>query len=52
MNGKKAALSLIVVCAALAILLLTGTIKSIVAGGVFAAALVVLGVASGGFRKR
>jgi len=51
-NGRKAALYLCAVCAVLAILLLTGTMKPMAAGGAFAAALVVLGVVSGGFRAR
>ena len=52
MNGKAAAFVLLGICALLAALLLAGTIRPVIAGGAFAAALVVLGVASGGFRRR
>jgi hypothetical protein len=52
MSGKSAALALCGVCAVLAVLLIAGTIRPVVAGAAFAAALVVLGVASGGFVKR
>lgn len=51
MRGKTAAIFLAVVCAVVAALLLTGSIPPVWAGAVFAAALVLLGVTSGGFRK-
>jgi len=51
MNGKTAVVLLLVVCAALAALLIGGTLAPATAGGAFAVALVTLGVASGGFRK-
>ena len=52
MNGKTAVLVFLVVCVLLALLLLLGTIKPIMASVLFAVALVVLGVPSRGFRRR
>jgi len=52
MNGRSAALLLCGLCAVLAVLLLAGTIRAFEAGGAFAVALAILGVSSGGFRKR
>jgi hypothetical protein len=51
MNGRTAAICLVVVCAILAGLLLESAISPVVAGGGFALALAVLGIVSGGFRK-
>ncbi len=52
MNARTAVILLLVVCAVLAGLLLGGTLAPVAAGVVFAMSLVVLGVASGGFKKR
>lgn len=51
MNKKTAGLLFLAVCVVLAILLLTGTITFFVSGCIFAAALILLGVLSRGFRK-
>jgi hypothetical protein len=51
-TGKYAGLTFLVICILLAILLLTKTITSITSGIIFAAALVVLGILSNGFRKK
>ena len=50
MNRTTALASLLTVCLVLSVLLVTGTIGRLVGGLLFAAALVVLGVASRGFR--
>ena len=52
MKGKTAGLVFLGVCAILAILLLTSVIRPMASGVVFAAALVILGSLSGGFRTR
>jgi hypothetical protein len=52
MIGKNAGPTFLVICILLAILLLTKTITSITSGIIFAAALVVLGISSNGFRKK
>ncbi|MEK6630639.1 MAG: hypothetical protein AABY89_07880 [Acidobacteriota bacterium] len=51
MKGKHAVAALLTVSVLVAALLLMGSITPVVAGGVFAAALALLGVLSGGFRK-
>ena len=51
MSGRHAGVLFLAVCLALAVLLLTGTISARTSGLVFAAALVVLGLRSGGFRR-
>jgi len=51
MNRKSAGLLFLAICIILAILLLTKTISSTVSGIIFAAALVLLGIVSNGFRK-
>jgi hypothetical protein len=51
MEGKDAILVLLLVCMLLAVLVLAGKIVPMIAGGSFAAALVILGVLSRGFRK-
>jgi hypothetical protein len=51
MNGKRAVYIFLVVCIALAILLLTKAISPMVGGLLFALALVVLGGSSQGFRR-
>ncbi len=52
MRGRIAAFSFLAVCIVLAILLLTHLITPIVSGGIFAAALAILGGMSSGFRRR
>lgn len=52
MDGRPAALLFLLVCIALAILLLTDRIGSLVSGSIFAIALVLLGGLSQGFRRR
>jgi hypothetical protein len=51
MNRRTALLIFLAVCIVLAILLLTTIIKPLLAGIIFAIALVVLGGLSGGFRR-
>ncbi|MGB7729938.1 MAG: hypothetical protein WBL50_18045 [Candidatus Acidiferrum sp.] len=51
MNGKKARVFLLVVCAILAILLLAQVVTPIVGAFIFAVALVALGAPSNGFRR-
>ncbi len=51
MNGKTARIVFLVVCLGLAVLLLTGVITFLVSGCIFAAALVILGGMSRGFRS-
>ena len=52
MDRKIAVIVLLAVCVVLALLLLSGVIAPIVGALLFAVALVVLGVLSGGFRKQ
>ena len=52
MNGKVARFLFLGVCVVLAALLLIRAISIVVSGAVFAVALVVLGGAFGGFRRR
>jgi hypothetical protein len=52
MKGKTAGLTFLGICLALAVLLLTNTITSVMSGAMFAVALVVLGGLSGGFKKK
>ena len=52
MSGQRAGLLFLGVCVLLAVLLLAGAITPLVAGGIFAVALVVLGGLSGGFRRK
>lgn len=49
MNRKTAALSFLAICLVLVILLLTKTITALVGGIIFAIALALFGVISGGF---
>jgi len=51
MKSTHAATALVIVCAALAVLLVTQVISGVVVGLVFASALVTAGVLSRGFRK-
>lgn len=51
MNKKTANLFFVGICIVLAILLLMDRISPLVSGCIFAVALVVLGLASRGFRK-
>ncbi len=51
MNGKTAALLFVVVCIGLSVLSLAGVIAPLVAGGVFAGALVFFGGFSLAFRR-
>jgi hypothetical protein len=51
MNRKYAGFIFLGICILLAILLLTRLISPLVSGCLFAVALVVLGLLSGGFRK-
>lgn len=51
MNARAAILVFLAVCIILAVLLLTDTITSVVAGSLFAAALVIVGIASRGFTR-
>ncbi len=51
MNRKQAGFSFLIVCVILAVLLLTQTISPFVNGIIFAAALVVFGGLSKGFRN-
>ncbi len=51
MRGKPAGLVFLGICLILAALLLTKAITPLVSGSVFAAALVILGGMSRGFRK-
>jgi len=50
-NGSTAASALLAVCVVLVVLLMARVITSLIAGIVFAAALMALGVASRGFRR-
>ena len=52
MNKRTAAMIFLVVCLVLALLLLSGAISPLLGGGVFALALVVLGVFSRGFTNK
>lgn len=52
MKGRSAGLLFLAVCVVLATLRLLGELSSTASGAIFAVALVVLGVLSGGFRKR
>ncbi len=52
MNRKAAAVRLVVICAVIVLLLVTGKIPFAIAAAVFAIALVLLGVASRGFTRR
>lgn len=52
MNGRVAGFIFLAICVVLAILLLTRAIKPLSSGIIFAVALVVLGILSGGFRRR
>jgi hypothetical protein len=52
MTGKRAAGVLVIVCLGLTVLEVTKLITPIVTGVVFALALVILGVLSGGFRSK
>ena len=52
MNGKLAAVLFLCVCATLAILLLAGAVTPLASGSMFAAALIMLGGLSRGFRTR
>ena len=52
MKAGTAGLFFLAVCVILAVLLILDVITPIVSGAVFAIALVLLGGASGGFRKR
>ncbi|MBI1937023.1 MAG: hypothetical protein HYS25_02765 [Ignavibacteriales bacterium] len=52
MNRKSAGISFFVVCLALAVLLITKTISSTTSSLIFAAALILFGVLSKGFRKQ
>ena len=50
--GRRAAGSVfLVICLLLAVLLITRTITPLVSGSIFAVSLVILGIASKGFRK-
>ena len=51
MNARTAVLSFLAVCIVLVILLLTETITPVVGGSLFAAALVIVGIASRGFTR-
>ena len=51
MNGSTAASALLAVCVVLVVLLMARVITSLMAGLVFAGALIVFGVASRGFRR-
>lgn len=51
MNRRTAGFSFLGVCVILALLLVTETITPLISGGIFAGALVILGVLSRGFRK-
>lgn len=52
MSGRLAGVLFLVICVVLAALLLLHAVASIVTGAAFAGALVALGLASGGFRRR
>ncbi len=52
MKGRIAGFLFLGICVLLAILLLAGAISPVVSGALFAAALVVLGGFSGGFRRK
>ena len=52
MTGRTASFVLLTLCVVLAFLLFAGRIAGTTGGLVFAVALVVLGLASGGFRRR
>jgi hypothetical protein len=51
MKKTSAIILFLIICIALAALLLTHRLSSVVAGGLFALSLLVLGVLSSGFRK-
>lgn len=51
MEGKVAAFAFLIVCLALAVLLLLRAISPVVGAAVFAVALAILGGASRGFRR-
>jgi hypothetical protein len=51
MSRKIASFWLLGICVVLAILLLINAISPLLGGGIFAAALIILGIASGGFKK-
>ncbi len=51
MKGRTAVLVFLGVCVILALLLLTGSIRPVLSGAIFAIALGVLGGLSRGFRK-
>lgn len=52
MNGRTASFAFLSICVVLAVLLMAGRISATTTGWIFAAALVVLGLLSGGFRRR
>ena len=52
MDGKLASLIFTGICALLAVLLLAGIIGPLTSGLLFAIALMILGILSGGFRKQ
>lgn len=51
MTGRTASFVFVAVCVVLGVLLLTGFIDRMTTGWVFAAALVILGLTSRGFRR-
>ncbi len=52
MRGRTAGFLFLGICIILAVLLLTEIIKPVLSGALFAAALVLLGGFSGGFRRK